>query len=530
MSPPPGGAVFALLAGGLGLFLLGMSMMTDGLKLVAGPALQRILGASTRTRWHALGSGMLVTALVQSSSAVTVAAIGFVNVGLLGLAPALWVLFGANVGTTMTGWIVALVGLRFKVELLALPLVGAGMLLKLTGQGRRRGALGTTTAAFGLLFYGIALLQQAFGGLAGTVQLPPGEGLGALLAQLGAGALMTVLMRSSSASMAVALSAAQGGLIGMPAAAAVVIGANIGTTVTAVLASIGATPNARRAAAAHVAFNALTAVVALAVLPWMLSATGAAREALGLPDAPAAALALFHTGFNLLGVMLMWPLANALTRWLQRRFSAREDDEAQPRHLDDNVLAVPTLALEALEREIGRIGELARGLLRAVLSRGDGALLGRARQVIDRLDASVEAFVERMNRAAMPPEASRRLARLLRLQRYHDSCAEQALLAAPLPAPSADDTALAAAQAAFEQALQAWLAATDARDAHAAAEDAGAAMEAAYARLKAALLDSGAAGRIGMADMEAALRSSSALRRAGQQALKAARLARGAAA
>lgn len=103
------------LAGGLGLFLLGMSMMTDGLKLAAGPALERILTWATRTRWHALGSGVMVTALVQSSSAVTVAAIGFVNAGLLPLGLALWVLFGANVGTTMTGWIVALVGLKFKI-------------------------------------------------------------------------------------------------------------------------------------------------------------------------------------------------------------------------------------------------------------------------------------------------------------------------------------------------------------------------------------------------------------------------------
>ncbi|HSQ71427.1 MAG TPA: Na/Pi symporter, partial [Rubrivivax sp.] len=130
-----GSEVFSLmgpLAGGLGLFLLGMSMMTDGLKLAAGPALHRILAGATRTRWHALGSGVLVTAMVQSSSAVTVAAIGFVNAGLLGLPAALWVLFGANVGTTMTGWIVALVGLKFKIEALALPLVGAGVVLRLT--------------------------------------------------------------------------------------------------------------------------------------------------------------------------------------------------------------------------------------------------------------------------------------------------------------------------------------------------------------------------------------------------------------
>ncbi|MDZ4130454.1 MAG: Na/Pi symporter, partial [Hydrogenophaga sp.] len=176
-----------LVAGGLGLFLLGMGMMTDGLKLAAGPALHRILAGATRTRMHALGSGLMVTSLVQSSSAVTVAAIGFVNAGLLSLGPALWVLFGANVGTSMTGWIVALVGLKFKVEMLAMPLVGLGALLRLTGEGRRSGAIGTALAGFGLLFMGIALLQQAFASLAGQFTLPQGEGPLVVLAQLGIG-------------------------------------------------------------------------------------------------------------------------------------------------------------------------------------------------------------------------------------------------------------------------------------------------------------------------------------------------------
>ena len=271
------------LIGGLGLFRLGMTMMTDGLKLAAGPALARILAGATRTRWHALGSGMLVTAMVQSSGAVTVAAIGFVNAGLLALGPALWVLFGANVGTTMTGWIIALVGLKFKIESLALPLIGVGVALRLTGEGKRRGAMGTTLAGFGLLFLGIAMLQASFTGLAGQVELPQGEGPLAVLAQVAIGAAMTVLMQSSGASMAIALTAAQGGLLTAQGAAAVVIGANVGTTFTALLAAIGATPNARRAAAAHVAFNLITGTVALVLLPWLIGALGAASEALGLP-------------------------------------------------------------------------------------------------------------------------------------------------------------------------------------------------------------------------------------------------------
>ena len=507
-----------LIAGGLGLFLLGMGLMTDGLKLAAGPALHRILVGATRTRAHALGSGMLVTALVQSSSAVTVAAIGFVNAGLLALGPALWVLFGANVGTTMTGWIVALVGLKFKVEALAMPLAGLGALLRLTGEGRRRGAIGTALAGFGLLFMGIALLQQAFASLAGQISLPQGDGPLAVLAQLGIGALMTVLMQSSSAAMAITLTAAQGGLIDLQGAAAVVIGANIGTTATALLAAIGATPNARRAASAHVVFNLLTGVVALLLLPRLIGALGQSREALGLPPDPAAKLALFHTTFNLLGVLLMWPLAAWLTRWLQQRFRAHEEDEAQPQFLDDNVLAVPTLALDALAREVARAGQVAQRMTRAALAGADAAAVRTDHGIVVSLDAAIQRFVEGLRSASMSQVASARLAELLRLQRYHETAAEQALAAAALPALGLADARLAAVEAAFVAATDTLLQRCDpAAPSDVAGLDADLrTMESRYEDLKSALLAAGAA-RLALTAMEQALRRCSALRRAAQQ-------------
>jgi phosphate:Na+ symporter len=512
----------ASLAGGLGLFLLGMMMMTDGLRLAAGPALERILAGATRTRMHALGSGVLVTAMVQSSSAVTVATIGFVNAGLLSLAPSLWVLFGANVGTTMTGWVVALVGLKFKIDALALPLVGLGVVLRLTGEGQRRGALGSALAGFGLLFMGIALLQQSFTGLAAQVSLPQGEGVLAVAAQVGTGALMTVLMQSSSASMAIALTAAQEGLLTPQGAAAVVIGSNIGTTVTAVLASLGATPNARRAAAAHVLFNGLTGVVALLLLPWLVPAIAQAREALDLPPDPATRLALFHTVFNLMGVVLMWPVADRLAQWLAQRFKAREDDEAQPRHLDDNVLAVPGLALDALVHEVARIGHVAVRMGRAALAGADSQALAHDKAIVVRLDAAAEAFVERMNRRAMNQRTSARLAQVLRVQRYHQSTAQRALDAAPLLPPTGD--VLEPLHAGFVQQADALLALCDPENADAdgpAIDAASAATEAAYQRLKAAWLGAGAAGVVRLSSMESALRRLSAVRVMAQQAVKA---------
>lgn len=509
-----------LLVGGLGLFLLGMAMMTDGLKLAAGPALHNILSKATRTRWQALGSGILVTAMVQSSTAVGVAAIGFVNAGLLGLAPAVWVVFGANVGTTMTSWIVALVGLKFKVEALALPLVGLGAVMRLGGEHERRGAIGTALAGFGLLFMGIGLLQQAFVGLSDHISLPQGNDAWSVLAQLGIGLLMTVLMQSSSAAMTITLAAAQSGLIGPQGAAAVVIGANIGSAVTTALAGIGATPNARRTAAAHVIFNLVTGTVALLLLPWLMGALTSAREALELPPDPATQLALFHTTFNLLGVLLMWPLADRLTHWLLQRFRAREEDEAKPRFLDDNVLAVPALALDALEREVTRFGQLCVRMARAALSGATPAALANDHLVMTQLNTAVEAFVERISRSALTPAGSARLAELLRIQRYDETCARQALAAAPLQLPTSADAEWAANHQRFVDATLALLAAHDEPHPAATALDVQT-MEQHYQALKAGVLAAAAAGTLPLADMEALLGRYSALRRAVQQAIKA---------
>src|SRR5690606_8796168 len=159
------------LAGGLGLFLLGVSMITDGLKLAAGSALRAILGRSTRTTMRGLVSGFMLTAMVQSSSAVTMATIGFANAGLLGIHQALSIVLGATVGTTMTSWLVAVVGFQFKISSFAMPLLGIGMVMRLLGASSRTGALGEALAGFGLFFVGIDFLRMAFEGVAAQVDL-----------------------------------------------------------------------------------------------------------------------------------------------------------------------------------------------------------------------------------------------------------------------------------------------------------------------------------------------------------------------
>lgn len=382
-----------VLIGGIGLFLLGITMMTNGLKLAAGPALEVILSRATRTPAAGLASGVLVTALVQSSSAVTVAVIGFVNAGLLDLGGALWVLFGANLGMTTTGWIVSLLGLKMKIDVLALPLVGIGIALRLTGVGQRRGALGDALAGFGILFIGIATLQGAFTGLVAQYRLPQGEGLVEVLMQVFAGLVITLLVQSSSATMTITLAAAQGGMLSTQGGAAVIIGANIGTTATALLAAVGATPNARRAAVAQVIFNVVTGLVATALLPWMIGFIVHVGDWLHLPHDPAIALALFHTAFNVLGLVIMVPLAGRLTRWLQSRFRAREGDEGAPQFLDDTVAVVPELAADALRHEVKRIGAIVRRMVRMTLAGADAHALAHEQSATTRLFNTAQKFV-----------------------------------------------------------------------------------------------------------------------------------------
>ena len=510
------------LAGGVGLFLLGMWMMTEGLKLSAGPQLEQMLARATRSRARGLAAGVLVTAIVQSSSAVTVATIGFVNAGLLNLSQALWVLFGTNVGTTMTGWLVAVVGLKFKIEALALPLVGLGMLLRMGGEAGRRGALGMALAGFGVLFIGIATLQSSFAGLAADFQIPAGVGPLHTLMLVGIGVALTVLMQSSSAALAVALTAAQGGMLSLYGAAAVVIGSNLGTTVTALIAAIGATPNARRAAAAHVLFNVITGLVALLLLPWLVGALGALADAGGLARGIAVELALFHTTFNLLGVLLMWPLAERLTRFLERRFRTQEEDEARPRYLDANVLSVPTLALGALDRELRRLGALALRMIEGSIRQPPSPTLMRDRQAADRLQQAIAEFIVQVNRKGMSQTSALRLPELLRVARYYEAAAEQATLAATVARQAA--TTRTAASDSFRQRALALLNLIDPTREPAPPVDIEselATFESCYQSLKADLLEAGAQGRLPVVEMEASLQAASAIRRDVQQAHKA---------
>ncbi|OOG22736.1 Na/Pi-cotransporter II-like protein [Thioalkalivibrio denitrificans] len=535
MAENPDIAIYTLVAGflgGLGLFLLGMTLMTEGLKLAGGKALQHILGTWTRTRARALGSGMAVTALVQSSSAVTVATIGFANAGLLTLGQAVWVIFGSNVGTTMTGWLVALVGLDIRIEAFSLPAIGVGALLYLFARGSRGKNLGLALAGFGLLFFGIEVLRNAFMGLSATVDLGAlaKPGVTGLVIMVALGALLTVLMQSSSASMAMALTAAMSGALPLEAAAAGVIGANLGTTIKAMLVVIGATANARRVAAAHVLFNTLTALVALIILPWFLGAIAWIWGATGEAPAPAMLLALFHTGFNLLGVALMIPLAPIMIRWLQKRFRTPEEDAARPRYLDRSSAGVPDLALGALILEIDRLGDMGHRMAREALAEHPPAETSLAMQksAVERLVETIGEFSARISTGHLPETISEGITEAMRVARYHRDVATLAYDIGCLRRLR-ERHALPAIAAQRRQWQELAVRALDLarlepgdpqRD---DAAEAVAQVEQEYARLKQALLREGTSGSIPIPEMERQLRIISMARRLVTQSDKARR-------
>ncbi len=430
-------SVLASVLGGLAMFMLAMEMMTEGLKAFAGGGLRRLLARWTSTPLKGVASGILVTGIVQSSSAVTVATIGFVNAGILTLGQALGVIYGTNVGTTMTAWLVSLVGFGFKVESFALPILAAGVTLHLVSADRRRKGLGSALAGFALFFLGLAILREAFAGIADRAGVLAVADLpGGLAGYVGVGVVITALTQSSSAAIAIVLTAAASGMLPFPAAAAAIIGANVGTTTTAMLAALRATANARRLAAAHVIFNVATACVALVLLPVMLAAVRWLADVMEVEGDPAALLALFHTVFNVLGVLLMLPLTAWLARWLEGRFRNAEDDLARPRHLDRTLQTTPALAADAVRGELLRLCAGARAVVQAAIDGRHDVATARAAAA---LEDAIRRYIAEVRTAGMPRAVADELAHSMHVARLVDEAVALAPAAAGLPALLAVD-------------------------------------------------------------------------------------------
>ena len=511
------------LLGGIGLFLLGMSMTTGGLKIAAGDGLRAILRSWTRTPARGLVSGALLTSLVQSSSAVTVATIGFVNAGLLTLGHAVWVIFGANIGTTMTAWLVALIGLKLDIGAFALPIIGFGVMAQMLGAKRPRLAgFGQALAGFGLFFLGIGILKDGFETLLPwfeTLDLSE-AGVFAPFAFLVFGTVLAALAQSSSAAIAIILTATAGGGLPLELAGAGIIGANIGTTSTAIFASAGATPAARRVALAHIVFNFYSGTAAFLLLYPLVRAS---EWMAGAGDAPLT-LALFNTLLNVMGVVLIWPFASRLIAWLQGRYKSEDETIGRPAHLDPTLAAVPALALRGLVLEIERMMALAFDRAGKRLSEGPGQPNGSGDAGILALGQAIRDFIAELSRQSLPTDVVTALPDLIRsIQHVEEAVTESAAIAESAHASAALETGPG-----WDRLKAGVLAAlvTTSGEPDAFKSEFDQEMEdvdEAYQAIKKDLLVSAAAGRTTVEAAEAALLRARRMRRLAEAALKAER-------
>lgn len=409
-------------AGGLALFMMAMTMMTEGLKLFAGNALKSILQHWTSNVYRGVISGALITGFVQSSSAVTVATIGFVNAGILTLQQAIGVVFGANLGTTITGWLVSIIGFGFNIEALAMPLLAFGALFHYASTGKRYQGLSHFMLGLGLFFLALSILKSAFSGISDTfgTEIFRANEITSTWVFVLFGFILTAFTQSSSAAIAIILTAVSEGVLGVNLAAAAVIGANIGTTTTTVFATMHATANARRVAVCHVAFNVITGIIALAMLPLFILGVAELGHMIGVKDQPAPFLALFHTSFNLVGVILLVPFSRRIGNIAEKMFVTQEESLSHPQFLDKTVKQTPVLAIAAIWNELDRLYNLSCELvLMAIAGRSKSAgIVKRHADAIFSLGRTINEFATNLSMENMAREQAEELTSTIRTSRY----------------------------------------------------------------------------------------------------------------
>lgn len=372
-----GNTALSLLFAGIALFILGMRYLEDGFRAFTGGALERWLTRCTNKLWKSLLFGGVTTALVQSSSLITLLSIAFLSAGLITLTAGIGIVFGANLGTTTGAWLIALVGLKVDLSQLAMPLLLLGVIFERNKSASWRGG-GQVLLGVGLLFLGIDQMKLGFSGMDGVLDLSAyaASGWQSVLLFALLGTVATVLMQSSHATLMITLSALASGQLGYENALAMAVGANLGTTVTALIAAINANNAGRQLAAAHILFNLTTSVVALSILPLLMELVGSLSGWLGIAaQSYTLKLALFHTLFNLLGLLLMVPLVplmvRLLQRWLPMASEQAVDLALQPRseamYLNDAALVHADTALKVLEQELAHMANLSRQVIAAAL-------------------------------------------------------------------------------------------------------------------------------------------------------------------
>ncbi len=371
---------FKAIAAGVAVFLFGMLSLEEGFRSFSGGVLEKVLKRSTDRLWKSLCFGIATTSLMQSSSLVSVITISFMSAGLLGLSEGIGIIFGANLGTTTGAWLVAGFGLKVKLSAYAMPMLVFGVILLFQKASNLKG-FGYILTGLGFLFLGIHYMKEGFDTFKDSFDLAayavPGYKGMFLYALLGT--LATVVMQSSHATLVLIITALSAGQISYENALALAIGANIGTTITAIIGAMGSNAQGRRLAGAHLIFNVTTGLVAILLMSPLVLAVDAVSGWLGIDASNyTLKLAVFHTLFNLLGVMLMLPLINRMVRLLQRLIRDEVVEVAQPRYMVAAAVQFPDTAVEAVRKETNRVYDNGRDIIISGLGMNRAQVLGQA--------------------------------------------------------------------------------------------------------------------------------------------------------
>ncbi|MEW5721777.1 MAG: Na/Pi cotransporter family protein [Thermodesulfobacteriota bacterium] len=423
--------------GGLGLFIFGMRMMSEGLQQVAGDRMRRVLETVSANRIVACLTGTVVTGLIQSSSATTVMIVGFVNAGLMNISQAVGLVLGANIGTTVTAQLIA-----FKITDAALPAIAVGVFLRLFSKKKRTKEIGRVILGFGLLFYGMVVMGQGVAPLKKSEVFVEfftrfgAENFGEIILCVLTGASLTMIVQSSSATVGLTMTLATQGLINFPGAAALILGENIGTTITAELACIGTGINSHKTARAHTMFNVIGVSYMVIVFPWFLKLVTwltATLLGLGPPDQVVNGqfinvsryLANAHTLFNVINAMFFLaalPLLIKVASALTYSKEAEEDrDIFRPKYLDEQFLEMPSVALNQAKREIIRMGDIGEDMMIGVIGSLEHRKMKELAQwhhkedALDVLQRYIMDFLVQISQRDITLEQSKEISRLMRM-------------------------------------------------------------------------------------------------------------------
>ncbi|MFC1748610.1 Na/Pi cotransporter family protein [Pseudomonadota bacterium] len=425
---------FKEIAAGVAIFLFGMISLEEGFKAFSGGLLENLLRRTTNNLWKSLSFGTIATTFMQSSSLVSVLTISFLSAGLIDLAAGIGIIFGANIGTTTGAWLVAGLGLKVKISAYAMPMLVFGVILIFQKTQTLKG-IGYVLTGLGFLFLGIHYMKEGFEAFKETIDLEAYAvpGFAGLLIFGLIGIAATVIMQSSHATLVLIITALAAQQVTYENALALAIGANVGTTITAIIGAMSANVEGKRLAAAHFIFNVVTGLVAMIFIQQLIHAVDQMSSAAGITaDNYALKLAVFHTLFNLLGVLLMIPFIKPLVSFLNRAFKAPSVYLAHPIYLNDAVMEFPETVLEAVRKETFHLYDnafevMAQGLNlspEAILSDQDIDVLAHNREKTTPFDidaqyerkvkvihSAIVAFISRAN-VSMPSTYTEQLYRL----------------------------------------------------------------------------------------------------------------------